>query len=214
MSEKKSPPKPDTNETLKVTDGKNGITKGMTNSQIVSTLAVHGVGNAYVARKYAMSHPDQVDITDIFNSITQVAQEVADGNLNKVETILVGQAIALDAMFQNLALRSSKAEYMKNLDTYMRLALKAQSQCRTTIEAIGMLKNPAPYIRQANIAHGHQQVNNTYATPSVHTVAPKSKLEPSKLMEGESHEWMDTRAPSQTGASNQDLEALGAVDRP
>ena len=42
----------------------------------------------------------------------------------------------------------------------MRLALKAQAQARSTAEALALLKNPMPYIRQANIANGPQQVNN------------------------------------------------------
>ena len=36
----------------------------------------------------------------------------------------------------------------------MRLALKAQSQARATAETLALMKNPMPYIRQANIAHG------------------------------------------------------------
>jgi hypothetical protein len=44
----------------------------------------------------------------------------------------------------------------------MRLALKAQRQCRATIETLVMAKNPAPvtFVKQANVAHGPQQVNN------------------------------------------------------
>jgi transposase InsO family protein len=44
----------------------------------------------------------------------------------------------------------------------MRLALKAQSQCRATVEALAEMKNPKPvaYVQQANIANGPQQVNN------------------------------------------------------
>ena len=43
----------------------------------------------------------------------------------------------------------------------MRLALKAQSQCRATIEALTNIKNPRPvaYVRQANIGQA-VQVNN------------------------------------------------------
>jgi hypothetical protein len=36
------------------------------------------------------------------------------------------------------------------------LALKAQSQCRATLETLAAIKNPQPvaFVRQANIAHG------------------------------------------------------------
>jgi hypothetical protein len=42
-------------------------------------------------------------------------------------------------------------QYLDAADKYMRLALKAQSQCRTTVEALGELKNlqPVAFIHQA-----------------------------------------------------------------
>ena len=50
----------------------------------------------------------------------------------------------------------------------MRLALKAQSQCRTTIETLTILKNPTTiFARQANIAQGSQQVNNAQVNTAV-----------------------------------------------
>ena len=44
----------------------------------------------------------------------------------------------------------------------MNLALKAQSQSRSTIQALIELKYPkqVAFVKQANIANGHQQVNN------------------------------------------------------
>ena len=44
---------------------------------------------------------------------------------------------------------------------YLRLALKAQAQSRATAEALAAIKQgPVVIARQANIAHGPQQVNN------------------------------------------------------
>ena len=52
-------------------------------------------------------------------------------------------------------------EYVDHLDRYMRLALKAQGQCRATLETLATIKNPpVVFARQANIAQGPQQVNN------------------------------------------------------
>ncbi len=80
--------------------------------------------------------------------------------------MLTAQAHTLDAVFNNLARRAINAEYMDNLDRYLKLALRAQSQCRATWEALATMKNPPMigYVRQANIAHGHQQVNNATST--------------------------------------------------
>lgn len=46
----------------------------------------------------------------------------------------------------------------------MRLALKAQAQCRSTVEALSAMKNPrVQYVNQQNVAV-NQQVNNGTGT--------------------------------------------------
>jgi len=46
-------------------------------------------------------------------------------------------------------------EYVDAADTDMRLALRAQSQCRATLETLAAIKNPpVVFANQANIAHG------------------------------------------------------------
>jgi hypothetical protein len=53
-------------------------------------------------------------------------------------------------------------DHLDASERFMRLALKAQSQCRSTIESLAEIKNPSSvaFVKQANIAKGHQQVNN------------------------------------------------------
>jgi hypothetical protein len=47
----------------------------------------------------------------------------------------------------------------------MRVALKAQNQCRMTLETLATVTNPrVVYAKQANIANGPQQVNNGNTT--------------------------------------------------
>jgi len=54
------------------------------------------------------------------------------------------------------------SEYINAAEIYLRLALKAQAQCRTTVETLVEMKNPRPvaFVSQANISNGPQQVNN------------------------------------------------------
>ena len=51
-----------------------------------------------------------------------------------------------------------QGQYLDAADKYMCLALQAQSQCRTTVGALGELKNPQPVavVRQANIGKAVQ----------------------------------------------------------
>ncbi len=76
------------------------------------------------------------------------------------------------------------------------------------------MKNPpAVFARQANIAHGPQQVNNGV---SLHTGrGPRMKIhkiEPNKLLKAHG-ERMDERAACQAVAGDPALAPLGTIDR-
>ena len=53
----------------------------------------------------------------------------------------------------------------------MNLALKAQAQSRATIQALTELKYPkqATFVKQANIANGHQLINNNQNSSDINT---------------------------------------------
>jgi hypothetical protein len=143
--------------------------------------------------------------------------EVAnDGNLKRAEAMLTTQAHTLDAIFNNLARRAINAEYMDHLDRYLRLALRAQSQCRATLETLATIKNPPPvaFVRQANIAHGPQQVNNnSSALANPPSRARENSSSQNKLLEEQHGERLDTRAAGTTGNADPAMAAVGAIDR-
>ena len=76
--------------------------------------------------------------------------------------MLFGQAMTLETIFTSLARRANSLEYLNHFQTYLGMALKAQAQCRATLEALAEIKNPRPvaFVKQANITNGPQQVNN------------------------------------------------------
>ncbi|MDR3429601.1 hypothetical protein [Silvimonas sp.] len=118
------------------------------------------------------------DLTAYMGALQQQADAVKAGDTAGIETMLVTQANTLDMVFNRLALQAVQNPLMQQMDTLMRLALKAQSQCRSTLEALADIKNPRPvaFVKQANIAHGPQQVNNapphdTAATEPAHAGA-------------------------------------------
>jgi hypothetical protein len=98
----------------------------------------------------------------------------------------------------------------------LRLALKAQSQCRATLETLAAIKNPQPvaFVRQANIAHGPQQVNNAHASDVENQRAPNELL---KGVPGVTHapgERLDLGATPAASAANSRVEAVDAFERP
>jgi hypothetical protein len=141
------------------------------------------------------------------------AHAVNAGDLSRPEAMLTTQAQSLDGLFHSLtnwALNHVKeggnAAYF---ETCMRLALKAQSQSRATVETLAAIKNPpVVYARQANFAAGHQQVNNGVQTSGAREI----ESPPTKLLEAEHGERLDTGATGATGGANQAMETVGAIN--
>jgi len=94
--------------------------------------------------------------------IEKTTNQIKSGDLSKIEEIYLSQAVSLEAIFATLARRAINAQYRGQFQTYMQLALKAQNQSRATLQALVQLKQPSQttFVKQANIAQGHQQVNN------------------------------------------------------
>ena len=150
-------------------------------------------------------------ITETFEGIRDMVEAVRKGDLAGPEAMLVTQADSLSAIFTELARRSAlnMGEYINASERYMRLALKAQAQCRATIETLAALKNPPVVIaRQANISNGPQQVNNGPAPR-----ADESLNQPNELLEHHVEPRMDLGAAAAPGRSNPRLVAVEAVHR-
>jgi hypothetical protein len=98
----------------------------------------------------------------------------------------------------------------------LRLALKAQRQCRATLETLVAIKNPQPmaFVRQANIAHGPQQVNNGAVQPGEPSRAWEAENLQNKLLEAQNGERLDFGAPGAAGGADSQMETVGAVHRP
>lgn len=151
---------------------------------------------------------------------------VKAGDLTPVESMLFSQAVALQTIFASLARRTAAQEYMKNYQTFLTLALKAQAQSRATLEALIELKQPrhAPtFVKQANIANGPQQVNNAGAsTPNYESTTRvcahahgETRKPPNELLEDQRHgsTHLDTGATAAAARCHQAVAAVGAVHR-
>jgi hypothetical protein len=117
-------------------------------------------------------------------------------------------------MFGELSCRAANnmRQHIQASEIYFRMALKAQSQCRMTLETLSNIKNPpVVYAKQANIANGPQQVNNGTMPSRAH--AEENQIQPSKLLEQSNDQRMDTATQVETGSSNPALETVAAVNR-
>ena len=194
---------------------------GKTDDRMLADLVTDGLAsNASTAIRFIKPELGDVSLTEMVASLRDQGEAVNRGDLASLERMLNGQAVALNAMFAELARRGAlnMGENLDAMDRYVRLALKAQSQARATVETLAAIKNPpVVFARQMNVANGPQQVNNGTApsgTPAnAHPGETASK--PTELLEdstdGRTH--LDTRATPATGRTNQDLAAVGTVNR-
>lgn len=182
-------------------------------SKNCAVLAVQSPVLAAQALQTFSGFHDRVDLADLITELKNVGNDVVTGDMGRIEKMLATQSVLLDAIFGNLMCRAEKCETLKPMELYMRLGLKAQAQARATAESLAMVKNPQPYIRQANIAAGHQQVNNTYAPPIDAARAGGTQLEPTQLLEEIDGERLDTRAAEKTVGNDPEMETVGAIDR-
>lgn len=104
------------------------------------------------------------ELSELVKSTRQTVEANAKGGTEQAEALLTSQAIALNSVFLEMSRRAAinMGSHLGAMETYMRLALKAQSQCRITLESLAEIKNrrAVTFVKQANIASGHQQVNN------------------------------------------------------
>jgi len=169
------------------------------------------VNAAFLVRTFSLLSSDDTDLSALVKELSVQCETTSRGDMRRAEAMLTAQAHSLDAIFAQLARRSAMnmGEYLDAAERYMKLALRAQSQCRATIETLAVIKNPPTVIaRQANIAHGPQQVNN--CEPS-HAGGIQS--EPSKLLEQTYGERLDTGATGQAVGRDPEMATVGAVHR-
>ncbi len=151
-----------------------------------------------------------IDVPSIMDQLRDQGAVVNRGDLSQAEAMLMNQATALQSLFSRLAERSLGCTGLAQFEADMRLALRAQAQCRATLETLSTIKNPPViFAKQANVTSGPQQINNGMAT----TRTQENGIEQSKLLEAQHGNYLDTRATGEASGGNQTLEAVGAIDR-
>lgn len=113
-------------------------------------------------------HKDE-DVSTWFlaDELQKKSKAIIDGDMTAIEDLLITQAYALNTIFSE-SLRTAALvgvphpDGMRKIkDSFGKMGLKAQAQCRATLETLANIKNPPhlAFVRQQNIAY-QQQVNN------------------------------------------------------
>jgi hypothetical protein len=211
-------PTPSKANVLTVTDD-----EGKTRERQKAELGLSStVANAVTSTKFVQGSFGVVEISEAVGVMREKVAKVKAGDLSDVEATLTAQAATLDTVFNELARRAAlnMGEHLSATETYLRLAFKAQAQCRATLETLAEVKYPkaATFVRQQNVAF-QQQVNNggdnegdnpanTRTTSRAHG-KPSNKA--NELLEAQHGERMDAGATRTAGCTDPHLETVGAL---
>jgi len=187
---------------LKKNDVKNQDSRAHDMANLALDPAVAG---AVVVQEFTKCFGEQ-DISALIQALNTSIEKAKGGDLSQAEAMLYAQANALQGIFMGLAHRASQQGYLKQWEAVLRMAFRAQNQCRMTLETLAALKNPAPMViaKQANITTGPQQVNNGL-------IPTENQPSPNKLLEPQNGQWMDPRASSAASGTNPVLETVGTL---
>lgn len=148
-------------------------------------------------------------ITGLVKTLREQSKAIQAGDMGQAEAMLINQAVALQSLFTHLTEQGLTQSHMPNLEGFMRLALRAQSQCRATLETLSAIKNPPViFAKQANVTTGPQQINNG-------TQAHGESQSPHNELSGEQpHELRENAGtPRLESRANQTLETVGEIHR-
>lgn len=186
--------------------------KGEEDWQSVARVHSSPVTQAALSQKQIAAGKQELHLEGLINNLNQQVEAVADNKLDRPEAILIAQAHTLDAIFNDMTQRAvlNAGQYIDACDTYLKLGLRAQSQCRATLETLSEIKNPksVAFVRQANIAGGHQQVNNGVSTNN-EPRAEENQNPPNELLEARHGERMDIGEAATSGREDSPVETMG-----
>ncbi len=181
--------------------------------KLTKTAADPITRSAFTALDYG-KHFGELDYFATRDVLREKTAVIHAGDTRPIETMLTAQADALDAIFSHLARRAALnlGEYIGAAETYLKLALRAQSQCRATLETLATIKNPpnVAFVKQANIAHGPQQVNNGTACEPARV--EETANPPTELLEHEHAQRLDTGTASKASAGDPVMATVGTID--
>ena len=100
--------------------------------------AAHGMA---ALRLYNKGSFGAIDTTETYLVMQEHAKAAKGGDITRYRAMLAMQADALNSIFTEMARRAAcnMGEYINASQLYLRLGLKAQAQCRSTIEALDRL---------------------------------------------------------------------------
>jgi hypothetical protein len=106
-----------------------------------------------------------IDTFDLLARLLENARTIQAGDLAQIESMLISQAVALQSMFADLAVRGKRQTSVAAVQSLTPLALRAQAGSRATLQTLSEMKNlrQVAFVKQANVAQTQQVEDATGA---------------------------------------------------
>lgn len=107
-------------------------------------------------------YSSEVSINDLVDELENLTESLSKPSSTGSKRMLAAQSVLLDKLFNMLTVKgvlNAKAGNLTYASEYMKLALKAQTNCRTTLQAISEINTPRRQISQINMAENQQVIN-------------------------------------------------------
>lgn len=155
---------------------------------------------------------DHAETTEMVAELSRQTKAVRDGDMTRVESMLLAQAHTLDGLFAKLTSLALTAKYVEVMEQYMRLALRSQSQARATLQTLAEIKAPrqVAFVQQANIGNQVQVNNDTTKVPR----ASKKQNMQNELLEAKHGERLDSGKTSAAGSVDSAVATVAEQYRP
>ena len=195
----------------KITKPNEFVLKRNPNQEELKTTTEHYLSQSTIGASTAKTLnfrgalPDEsISIQYTKEMLEDVFKSIRSGDLTMIEEILISQVFALNIAFNSLSVRATRQQDASTMQMLMNLCFKAQNQSRATIDSLVRLKQPSStqFIKQANIAQGHQQVNNLV----------EKNITPQNELLKDSHAELDTGTKTTPTGTDTRLEALGKIN--
>lgn len=147
-------------QTLKI-EAEEGESNDQSYARVMLDPVIRHACNAMNYSAQVFGESGQPSIMESTQALQDNVAKAEAGDLKAASRMLASQAYSLDTMFTELARRSimNMGEYIDASDRYMRLALKAQTACRATLEALAKLHQPREQIvKHVHVNEGGQAV--------------------------------------------------------
>ena len=183
--------------------------------EIAQAMLTSGFSQARVIQAMEGNQlPSNIDVLVLKEALDRQVQEMKGGGTEHQEEMLWNQAVTLQQLFVRLVEHATNQTHADHYDRLFRLALRAQNQSRSTLQALADLRSPKSHVfaKQANVAN-NQQIN--HAASSEPSSSEKSQNEQNELLgDGSNEQRLDTRTTSSTGTGDPAMETVGAFHRP